>query len=105
MLVHFIGAVVGGMKFHVGESATRNNTPNTKDNNELMHLQFSLSANVLHSFLVSRKFVNRTIPYQLLLLLSMIRIDSVLCCHIVTYKCYNNAALFMQFDRFSLSLG
>ena len=40
MLVHFIGAVVGGKEFHFVENAAHHSTPNKNDNNELMYLYF-----------------------------------------------------------------
>ena len=44
-LVRFIAAVVGRMKFHC-ESAARNSTPNTYDNNELMNRTQSIKMNL-----------------------------------------------------------
>ena len=45
-LVRFIAAVVGRIKFHLSESAARNSTPNTYDNNELMNRTQSIKMNL-----------------------------------------------------------
>ena len=46
MLVRFIGAVVGRMKFHLSESAARNSTSNTHDNNEFMDRTQTIKMNL-----------------------------------------------------------